>query len=69
MTTDRAMVERAPYVRAERLAGIDRRDHCRCYDYDRFVPFADDRAFPPVVFESSNDTRSRSLRRGRSATT
>ena len=43
MTTDRTMVERALYARAERLAGIDRRHHGRCYACggDRFAPSAD----------------------------
>lgn len=43
MTTRRAMVERALYARAERLAEIDRRNHRRCYDCggNRFMPFAD----------------------------
>jgi hypothetical protein len=42
-TNDRAMVERALYARAERLARVDRRDHRLCYHCDRdgLVPFAD----------------------------
>jgi hypothetical protein len=43
MTTDRTMVERALRARAERIAGIDRRWHGRCYACggDRFAPSAD----------------------------
>ncbi|MGO8907317.1 MAG: hypothetical protein ACLQMH_17090 [Solirubrobacteraceae bacterium] len=43
MATDRMMVERALYARAERLAEIDRRDDRGCYACggDRFAPIAD----------------------------
>jgi len=43
MTTGRAMLERALYARAERLADIDRRHHRRCYGCggDKFMPVAD----------------------------
>jgi hypothetical protein len=43
VTNDRAMVERALYARAERLADIDRRYRHRCYHCrgDSFVLFAD----------------------------
>jgi hypothetical protein len=43
MTTDRTMVERALYARAERLADIDRRDDPHCYACGgyRLAPIAD----------------------------